>query len=203
VLRLPDYERFTQVYPSQIRELMKYDSLIDEHEREIGIDPLLAWLLLVANIVLMAMVPCWLVYDFKYEGLTRNSWRFLIIAALTLPFVAYEHRQLRAVGGSLLSLLDTGMLKKNYMSSISVCIWFLIIKYACKLTSAVHATNLMCLETFVGVTFKRIRGAKYHEFESAGFILVLSGLLCTFCDSATGPVVEGKDNEAYLSYSNL
>ena len=34
-------------------------------------------------------------------------------------------------------------------------------------------------------------------------MLVLTGLLCTLCDSATGPVVPGLDNQVYLSYSNL
>jgi hypothetical protein len=34
-------------------------------------------------------------------------------------------------------------------------------------------------------------------------MLVLTGLLCTLYDSATGPVVEGRTNQIYLSYSNL
>jgi hypothetical protein len=161
-LRLPDYERYTRVFPIHLRDFTKYDSLVNDGEREIEIAPLLAWGLLLVNMLSTAMVPCWLMSNLKYEGLTQNSWRFLTVALLTLPFVGYERRQVEAVGGSLFALVDSEMIKRSFMSSISVCIWFLIVKYAVKLTSMIHTFNLMCLQTFVAVLLKRIRGGQHH-----------------------------------------
>jgi hypothetical protein len=103
------------------------------------------------------MVPCWLMSDLKYEGLTQNSWRFLTAALLTLPFVGYEKRQVAAVGGSLFARVDSQMLKQNFMASIAVCLWFLTIKYAVKLTSMLHTFNLMCLQTFLAGLRRQIR----------------------------------------------
>lgn len=149
-MRLPDYERYSREYPIHLRDFTKYDSLVNEGDREIEIAPRLAWALLLANMLSAAMVPCWLMYDLKYEGLTQNSWRFLTAALLTFPFVAYEKRQVAAVGGSLFSQINSQMLKQNFMASVTVCVWFLIIKYAVKLTSMLHTFNHVPADIHLG-----------------------------------------------------
>lgn len=191
------------MFPIHLRDFTKYDSLVNERDKEIEVSPIFAWLLLLLNMFSAAMVPCWLMSNLKYEGMTQNSWRFLTISILTLPFVGYEKRQIAAVGGNILKLIDSEMIKKNFMSSISVCIWFLIVKYAVKLTSMIHTFNLMSLQSLVIVLNKIARKENHHEFETAGTILIFTGLVCTFYDSLAGEVLQGQPNEIYLSYSNF
>ena len=54
------------------------------------------------------------------------------------------------------------MIKKNFMSSISICIWFLIVKYAVKLTSMIHTFNLMSMQSLFLVVKKMIWKKGYH-----------------------------------------
>jgi len=65
-------------------------------------------------------------------------------------------------GGDLFSQIDSEMLKRNFMASISVCIWFLIVKYAVKLTSMVHTFNLMCLQSFISGVRRNWEGKQHH-----------------------------------------
>ena len=80
------------------------------------------------------------------------------------------------------------MVKKNFMSSINICIWFLIVKYAVKLTSMIHTFNLMSQHIFVAFVYKLLRNNKHHNFEIAGAILILVGICITLLDSLTGEV---------------
>lgn len=74
------------------------------------------------------------------------------------------------------------------MSSINICIWFLILKYAVKLTSMIHTFNLMSQHIFVAFVFKLLRNNNHHNFEIAGAILILVGIFITLLDSLTGDV---------------
>lgn len=114
------------------------------------------------NIFSVAMVPCWVLSNINYETLTKNSWRFLAISVLTLPFLMYERRQIAKIGGNIFDLLNVELIKQNFICSINICIWFLILKYACKFTSITHAVTLVSLKFFVSIFIKIVKQETHH-----------------------------------------
>lgn len=75
--------------------LQRKISLLDDTmnlDEEVELPSFVAWGLLLFCLISNAMVPCWLTVDVQSESFTRNSWRFLTMAILQIPFVAYEQR---------------------------------------------------------------------------------------------------------------
>jgi len=66
-----------------------------------------------------------------------------------------------------------------------------------------HACTLICLRYFISSLLKIYNKQECHDFETAGVILIIIAIICMLSDSITGEIVEGKDNELYLSFSNM
>lgn len=68
----------------------------DENFNEtIVIGSFFAWGILFLNCIFSASVPCWLMADVRSESFTRNSWRYLTLSVLLLPFLLYEQRNVK------------------------------------------------------------------------------------------------------------
>jgi hypothetical protein len=157
--------------------------MIEREDTEIEVSPAFAWILLLVNILSNALVPCWLMSNLSKEPHTRNSWRFLWIAVLTTPFVAYEYRKIRELGGNLFSVITPSYLKSNYLAAIHFCIEVFFIIQAVNFTSMTHAVMLVGLKFFILSLSKFWRKKIPHEFEKAGMILVVLGIILMLADS--------------------
>lgn len=137
----------------------------DENFNEtIKVTSLFAWSILFLNCIFSAFVPCWLMGDVRSESFTRNSWRYLTLSFLLLPFVFYEQRNLKNVEEKMPNCLTKANLKPIFISTINFCIWLLLLINACRWTSMNHAVCLTGLKILIVSLLKFKRGEEFHEF---------------------------------------
>lgn len=100
--------------------------------------------------------------DVKSESFTRNSWRYLTVSVLLIPFVLFEQRNVKTESEKLVNCLTKEKLKPIFISTINFCIWLLLLINACRWTSMNHAVCLTDLKFFVISLMKVKNGNKLH-----------------------------------------
>ena len=154
---------------------------------------LVAWLTLFYSIFNSSLIPCWLMGHVQSEPFTRNSWRYLMLTVLALPFTLFEERRLKnqnSAASRLLNNLTWQNLSRLYKRSLHFMLWLFLYVLACQFTSLNHACHLTNLMTFFLSLIRLFNGGKNHEYERGGTGLILFGIALIFYDSLTMPYVE-------------
>ena len=82
----------TKDTPQNVTSIKEFDADDENFHETIEVSSLFAWTILFINCIFSAFVPCWLMGDVRSESFTRNSWRYLTVSFLLLPFMIYEQR---------------------------------------------------------------------------------------------------------------